>query len=173
MKRLLFPLLAALALPTAVHSGIPQSKNPSKWVKINKVFLIDTEDVEVKRGKLRFYMERRALDNERNDTSMTTSWTGKIRINCDKFTARVEKPNVFGSYDGGPWQGIKPDEITYDLANYYCFATGSEGYTRESEEPEWVKKIISNIEIKKVKKKAKIGKINCDSPVWKKKPICN
>ena len=61
MRKLLITLLAALALPTAVHSGIPQSKNPSKWVKINKVFFIDTEDVEVKRGKLLFYMERRAL----------------------------------------------------------------------------------------------------------------
>ena len=173
MKKFLIPLLAALALPTAVHSGIPQSKNPNKWVKISKVFSIDTEDVEVKRGKLRFYVERTALDNERNDTSMKASWTGKVRINCDKFTSRIETPNAYGSYVGGSWQGIKPNEIGYKLANYFCYLTGSEGYTRESSEPNWVTKIINNVEANKIEKKKKLGNINCDSPVWKKKPICN
>ena len=96
-----------------------------------------------------------------------------LKINCDKFTARVEKPNVFGSYDGGPWRGIKPGEITYDLANYFCFASGSEGYTREIYEPDWVRKVINNIEIRKVEKKNKAGNVNCDSPVWKNKPRCN
>ena len=46
MKRLLLPLLAAIALPTAVNAGIPQSKKPTKWVKINDNYSISTEDVK-------------------------------------------------------------------------------------------------------------------------------
>ena len=58
MKKLLITLVAAFTLPTAVFSGIPQNKNPDKWVRINENWTIDTEDVEVKSGKLRFYMKR-------------------------------------------------------------------------------------------------------------------
>ena len=58
MKKFLIPFLAAFALPTGVIAGIPESKNPDKWVRINPNWKIDTEDVEVKKGKLRFFMER-------------------------------------------------------------------------------------------------------------------
>ena len=54
------------------------------------------------------------------------SWTGKVTLNCDKFTARFD-------YKHSKWadfQEIKPNKITYDLAKYVCFATDSEGYTR-------------------------------------------
>ena len=44
MKRLLLPLLAALALPVVVNAGIPQSQFPDKWVRINKNWKIDTKD---------------------------------------------------------------------------------------------------------------------------------
>ena len=169
MKRLLIPLLAALALPTAVNAGIPQSKQPSKWVRISDNYSIDTEDVKVQRGKIRFWVEREASKYERGDNDLTMSWIGKVTLNCDKFTARYDfKHSALAQFEE-----IKPNKITYYLANYFCFATGSEGYTRESQEPEWVKKIISNIEIKKVKKPKKVRNINCQSPVFKNKPICN
>ena len=86
MKRLLL-LLAVIALPTAVNSGIPQSKKPSKWVKINDNYSINTEDVKVRKNRITFYMEREASLNERVDTDLTMSWTGKVTLNCDKFKA--------------------------------------------------------------------------------------
>ena len=64
MKPLLLPLLAALALPNVVNAGIPESQSPNKWVRINKNWTIDTNDVEIKSGKLRFYMERNATKDE-------------------------------------------------------------------------------------------------------------
>ena len=63
MTKLLLPLLFFLALPNAVYAGIPQSKT-DKWIKINKNWSIDTEDVHVKSGKLRFYMKRIGTRNE-------------------------------------------------------------------------------------------------------------
>ena len=174
MKRFLLPLIAALALPTAVNAGIPENKNSTKWVKISKTFKINTEDVEVKKGKLRFYVERTAYKEEIANSSGRYSWEGKIRINCDKFTAIIQEQDSFGwDYSLGGWREIKPNSLPHDLANYFCFATGAEGYTRELEEPEWVSKIIGNIEMKKIMKKKKIGNINCNSPVWKNKPRCN
>ena len=143
MKRLVIALIAAIALPTGIYAGIPQSKKPTKWVKINDNYSINTEDVKLRKNRITFYMEREASKNERGDTDLTMSWTGKVTINCDKFTARFDYKHAALA----EFQEIKPNKITYDLANYFCFATGSEGYTRESKEPEWVKKIISNMRI--------------------------
>ena len=173
MRKFLIFLLGSLVLSEVAFAGIPQNKNPTKWVKISKTFKINTEDVEVKKGKLRFYVERTAYKEEIVNRFGRYSWEGKLRINCDKFTSIIQTPDSYGWYsslDG--WKEIKPNSIGYDLANYFCFATGAEGYTRELEEPEWVSKIIGNIEMKKIMKKKKLGNINCDSPVWKNKPRC-
>ena len=96
----------------------------------------------------------------------------KLRINCDKFISIIQTPDSFGWYSSlEGWKEIKPNSIDYDLANYFCFATGAEGYTRELEEPEWVSKIIGNIEMKKIMKKRNLeilivillfGRINHD-----------
>ena len=177
MKRFLIPLLAALALPTAVNSGIPESKSPDKWVRIDENWMIDTEDVEVKSGKLRFYVQRNATKDEFEGPSQyVMSYIGKARIKCDKFQVgiQVKMNSGLGSYYGPPnYESITKNNIGYTLANYFCFATGVEGYTRELNEPDWVVKIIDNIEIQKIKKKNKAGNVNCDSPVWKDKPRCN
>ena len=177
MKRYLTAFIFSISLPYIAHAGIPQSQNPSKWMQINNTWKIDTEDVEVNNGKLRFFVERRAQKDEfEGPSNQLSSWIGKYRINCDKFEAMTQvrmASGVFGYYASGQWESIRPDTLGYGLANYLCFATGSEGYTRELIEPEWVKKIINNIEIQEVERKKKIGNINCNSPVWKKKPICN
>ena len=177
MKRFLILLLAALTLPTAIYPGIPDNKL-GKWVRINKNWMIDTEDVEVKKGKLRFYMLRNAAKGDfTGSTQFRNDYTAKVRINCDDFTAgiqaKVEGGLLGPSYGRSQKMKLFKEHVGYGLAKYFCFATGSEGYTREDTEPEWVVKIINNIEIRKIDKKNKLGNINCDSPVWKKKPICN
>ena len=72
---------------------------------------------------------------------------------------------------GNPLQLITSDinkQITF-----FCYLSGSEGYTRESYEPAWVTRIINNVEANKIEIKKNLGNINCNSPVWKNKPICN
>jgi len=176
-KRLLITLLAALALPSVVNAGIPQSQSPNKWVRINKNWKIDTKDVEIKSGKLRFYMERNATKDEfEGQTQYIMSYVGKVRVNCDKFTSKIQvrmNSALGGYYAAANWQSITPDQIGYELANYFCYLSGSEGYTRESYEPPWVNQIINNVEANKIERKKKLGNINCDSPVWKNKPRCN
>ena len=177
MRKFLIPVLAALALPAGAIAGIPESKSPDKWVRINENWIIDTEDVEVKSGKLRFYMQRTATKDEFEGPSQyIASYIGKVRIKCDKFQVgiQVKLNSGLGSYYGPPnYEAITKNNIGYPLANYFCFATGEEGYTRELNEPDWVVKIIDNIKIQKIKKKNKAGNVNCDSPVWKSKPRCN
>ena len=57
-KRFLISLLAAITLPTAINAGIPQSKNVNKWMRVDPTLMVDTEDVDVKKGKLRFFIKR-------------------------------------------------------------------------------------------------------------------
>ena len=167
MRKLLLPFLVILSLPNAVNAGIPQGKT-EKWIKINKNWSIDTEDVHVKSGKLRFYMKRIGTRNEFGEHSKyLLTYTGKVRVDCDNFTAGIQVRQNKGSYTSMDWNPITRKHIGYNLAKYFCFLTGSEGYTRETNEPDWVKKII-NIQSKK-----KIVKINCNSTVWKNKPRCN
>ncbi len=167
MRKLLLPVLYLFVLPNALYAGIPQTKT-EKWIEINKNWSIDTEDVHVKRGKLRFYMRRIGTRNEFGEHSKyLLTYTGKVRIDCDNFTAGIQVRQNKGSYSSIEWNPITRKHIGYNLAKYFCFLTGSEGYTRESNEPDWVKKII-NIQSKK-----KSVDINCNSPVWKNKPRCS
>ena len=94
-------------------------------------------------------------------------YKGKVRVNCDNFTAGIQVKNNKGSYGSVDWNPITRKHIGYNLAKYFCFLTGSEGYTRETNEPEWVKKMIN------IASQKKSGSINCDSPVWKNKPRCS
>ena len=166
MRKLLFPLLVVLALPNSVYWGIPQGKN-EKWAKITKNWSIDTENVQVKRGKLRFYIKRIGTRNEfKEHSNYLLTYTGKIRINCDNFFAGIQVKRNNGSYSSVDWKPITRKHLGYNLAKYFCFLSGSEGYTREINEPEWVKKIINT------SSKKRSGNINCNSPVWKNKPRC-
>ena len=167
MRKLLLPLLSLFVLPNALYAGIPQAKT-EKWIKINKNWSIDTEDVHVKRGKLRFYMKRIGTRNEFGEHSKyLLTYTGKVRVDCDNFTAGIQVRQNKGSYSSIEWNPITRKHIGYNLAKYFCFLTGSEGYTRESNEPDWVKKIINNAG------EQKLGFINCESPVWRNKPRCS
>ena len=113
-------------------------------------------------------MKRVGTRNEFGEHSnYLLTYTGKVRVNCDNFTAAIQVKNNKGSYGSLDWKPITRKHIGYNLAKYFCFLTGSEGYTREINEPDWVKKIINNAG------KQKLGFINCDSPVWKNKPRCS
>ena len=142
MKRFLIPFITALVLP--IYAGIPESKNISKWMKIDDNWTIDTEDVDIKKSKLRFYVIRRATKEEfEGETDLEREFTAKYRINCKTFRSKTQKRLVDGSYGGllSQWQDIRPDTLNYRLANYFCFLTGEKGYTREAIEPSWAKKI--------------------------------
>ena len=141
MKRLLLPILAAFALPT--FAGIPESKNIGKWMKVDQNWMIDTEDVDIKKSKLRFYVSRKGTKDEfEGPTDFEKEFTAKLRINCSTFTSKMQK-SMGSSYGNllGPFNAIKPETLDFSLANYFCFLTGEEGYTREKDEPNWVKKI--------------------------------
>ena len=173
MRRLLIaPLILALSSPA--FAGIPESLNPTKWMRINDAWLIDTEDIELKGSKLRFYIEREARKDEIGDNDYRVSYVGKLRLRCSDFSTKIEsrEEGPFGSYyQGGAWEKIRPELMAYKLANYFCFLTSVEGYTREEEEPDWVEKIIETVQSKPISKSNQAN-INCDSPAWRNRPQC-
>tara|TARA_Y100001968_G_C19125160_1_gene603887 strand:+ start:112 stop:639 length:528 start_codon:yes stop_codon:yes gene_type:complete len=173
MKRFLLPLIAAIVLP--VKAGIPDDLK-GKWMIASSsdkaIWLIDTEDVALKGPQIRFYLKRSS-----NDEGSTggRDWTGKGRIDCEKFERRQEIYNGISGWDGWarePWGGIKPDEFAYDLASQFCFLTGVPGYTPEPNPPAWAKKIIQTVQSQPIKKRSTGSHINCDSPLWSNKPQC-
>ena len=171
MKRLLLPLLAALALPSAVNAGIPIERDV--WMGIDLkpgIWTIDTSEFKLKKKTITFVVRRQQEKDEASDGVKTLSWTGKYRVYCKAFKSKgLNAPWGYGE----PAEKIQPNTIEYVLADNLCYLTGVEGYTPNENPPKWVKKIISNIEIKKVKKPKKVRNINCQSPVFKNKPICN
>jgi hypothetical protein len=186
MRRLLLaPLILALFSPAM--AGLPESlekkEDEWKWMRINPNYQIDTEDVDMKGTKLRFYVERNALKSEfEGSDGVARSWVGKVRVSCDDFEQRIDKrqltwtgltAQVFGAntYVRGDWEGIRSDSIARPLASYFCFLTGVEGYTREEKEPDWVKKIIKTVQSKPIRKSNQAN-INCDSPAWRNRPQC-
>ena len=89
MRRLLLaPLILALSSPA--FAGIPESLKPTKWMKINDAWIIDTEDVELKGSKFRFYVERRATKDEIGDRDYVLSYVGKLRLRCSDFSSKIE-----------------------------------------------------------------------------------
>ena len=171
MKRLLFPLLAALAFPTVGLAGIPQTQE-EKWATIkwkDQEWLVDTEDVEVKGTKIRFYVQRRATPEE--NQAENRGWRGKARIDCKNFKRRGE--TFSGSiYLAQRWEKITPAEFAYELANQFCFLTGVDGYTAEVSPPPWANKIIQMVNSKPIRKTPSGSNFNCDSQVWRNKPEC-
>ena len=167
MRRILLaPLILALSSPA--FAGIPESLKPTKWMRINESWLIDTEDVELKGSKLRFYVERQASKDEVGERDYIASYVGKLRLRCSDFSTKIEgrKQGLFGSYYlSGAWEKIRPDMMAYELANYFCFLTGVEGYTREGGQEKigfggWIFNELNS-------SKLKIGDVINDSPAGK------
>ena len=147
MKRfLLAPLIIALGTPAL--AGLPDSIT-NKWVRIESTFMINTEDIDLNGSILRFLVERIAPPGETQQKGILSSYEGKLSLNCDDFTfkSRPKLKGPFGSYYAQEsWKDIKRGMYSYRLANYFCFLTGVEGYTREESEPKWATKIIKNVQ---------------------------
>ena len=61
-------------------------------MRIDKNFTIDTEDVDIKKSKLRFYVIRGATNDEfEGTTDVEREFTAKYRINCKTFTSKTQK----------------------------------------------------------------------------------
>ena len=112
-------------------------------------FMIDTEDVYIKREKLRFYVKSELKPTTIPDPDIMESWEGKLRINCKNFTKKKEI-SIWGAYQEMPYSPIKSNEFSYVLAENFCFLTGVEGYTAEKNPPKWVEKIIRTIREKSI-----------------------
>ena len=156
MKSLFTVSLASAAFAISaipVLAGVPETESATsgKWQKVNDNWLIDTQDVEIKGDKLRFWVERVATGDELGTTQGTASWKGKIRIRCGDFHTRIdaEGRNGYGMpiIVAGRWQKIKPTDFAYALASNFCYLTKSPGYTPEPIIHSWQR--ILTKEIKK------------------------
>jgi len=130
---LLAPLIIALSTPA--FAGLPSNKT-EKWVRTNPNWMIDTEDIDLKRSKIRFYVKRNALAGDFSGNTSRAEWAGKMRVDCKTFETMMEAEptDQLGLFTyPSPWTTIKPDQYAYGLANYFCFLTGEEGYTREGD----------------------------------------
>ena len=177
MKRFLIPLLAAFALTSYANAGIP-NRFKGKWMKwgsgkVSTIY-VDTEDIELKGNKLRFYVRRKLLPHITPNPNTLENWEGKARIDCENFTQKISVyVGGLAGYRSDPTTAIKKEFFTYKFAENFCFLTGVDGYTPEPNPSLLVQKIIKTIQSKSIKKNPRIRKVTCNSPVWKKKPRCN
>ena len=177
MRKLLISLFVSLALPTAVSAGIPLEKDT--WVEIDSKrgsYQINTADAKASGSKVTVGVSRTQGENEQSDGYYIMSWTGKVKVDCKKFKYTITaKAGGRGLFSSSSTYKITKNDIGYLLADNLCYLTGVEGYTKNDFMPDWALKVIKTIESKPIKKFTQQGsvKINCDSPVWKKRPICN
>ena len=142
------PLVACalcLSLGSAAIAGVPKSvsKYEGKWIKVNENWLIDTEDVHMKKDRIRFWVERVATGEEISDAYDSYSWVGKYRIRCGDFHSLIETDDSYGG-----WKKIKPGDFAYRLASNFCYLTGVEGYTPEPIKYVWQRKITELLKSK-------------------------
>ena len=170
MRKLLIPLLAAIALPTAVNAGIPTERDV--WMEIGLKpgnWRVNTSEAKAAGSSVTVLVSRQQEKNEASDGYHRMTWTGKVKVNCKTF-----KQSIVGGLFG-PTAKIEPNHIGYVLADNLCYLTGVEGYTPNENPPEWVNRVVKTINSKPIKKYSQQDSvnINCDSPVWKNKPRCN
>jgi len=177
VKSFLIPLLTAFAIPNYVFAGIPLEKD--SWLPMDggySNYQINTLDAKASGSKITLGISRGNASYDNPDGYHINQWTGKVTIDCKKFTFKISaKPGGRGLFASTTTGKINPNNAGYPLADNLCFLTGVEGYTRNSYTPYWASQVIKTIESKPIKKYTDQGsvKINCDSPVWKNKPKCN
>ena len=178
MKRFLISLIASISYPLAVNAGIPLDKDT--WVPLDElgegIYQINTGDAKAIGSKVTVGVSRNQGENEQSDGYYIMSWTGKVKVDCKKFKYTITaKAGGRGLFSSSSTYKITKNDIGYQLADNLCYLTGVEGYTKNDFMPDWALKVIKTIESKPIKKYTQQGsvKINCDSPVWKKRPICN
>ena len=175
MKRFLIPLLAALASPTAVFSGVPLEKDA--WRQLDGGFYnyqINTLDAKVTGSKIKVGINRTMASTEAADGYTVLNWTGKVTVDCKKFKYTIAV-RMGGLLPASKSYKITRGDIGYLLADNFCYLTGVEGFTKNDYLSSWARETIKHIESKPIKRYSQQGSvnINCDSPVWKNKPRCN
>ena len=162
-------LIFLIGIPPVV-AGLP-SEFANKWRKWDDTWSIDTEDIEVRKTNLRFWVQRRAAKegSERAGNIYYYNWSGKIRINCERFSSRLERTDIG---DGSPIKSkpakIKPGDFAHSLASHFCYLTGVPGYTPEVKQSQIVKTMIYNVLNPKKRKR----EIDCDTRQFKNMPQC-
>ena len=94
---------------------------------------------------------------------LKNQYLAELKINCDQFTYSIQNIDKNKFHKNRPinFQVIEqnPRFVSYQVANYLCFTIDSQNYNRKGNEPDWVKKIIYNIEKKKITKRINLTKI--------------
>ena len=174
MKRFLLPFLAVIILPTAANSGIPKERDV--WMNISLkpgIWKVNTSEAKAVGSSITVGVSRQQEKDESSDGYYLMSWSGKTKVNCKTFKQTLTVKGL-SLLPVSRTIKIEPDTIGYTLADNLCYLTGIEGYTPNENPPEWVNRVVKTIETKPKKYLQKGSvKINCDSPVWKRKPICN
>lgn len=162
MNRCLTITAAAALLAAPVQAGVPSihSGENAKWMRIDSSWTVDTEDIEVRGGQIRFWIRRNPTGNEEMSTQYKTAWIGKVRVRCGDFHAKLQPRRTiyyYGApvghdYSGGYWEKIDQSHFSYHLASNFCYLTGSPGYTPEPIVHEWQRKITATIQAAPKKK---------------------
>lgn len=118
----LFGLLCLPASAGFIDSG--------KWFWITKRFAIDTEDVEIKGGNMRFYYQDELGSK-------------KLRIRCNRKEYRTERYLGWDyGWNASSWESLVEGTIFFEIASQLCFLTGTQGTYPEQNPPSWAEKII-------------------------------
>ncbi|KZR76493.1 hypothetical protein [Prochlorococcus marinus] len=126
---ILTPLVIGLSYIPISIAGVPSSKQ--KWMQWNNAWGIDTEDIEMKGKRLRFYVSRAGQPGE-DTVNVRQTWQGKIRISCDSMKARHEiADGKYGNHIVYNWYHLRQGLFGYDLASHFCYLTGEPGFTPE------------------------------------------
>ena len=145
MKRLLAISIASASIAIGAIpalAGVPESESISKgkWQRVDENWTIDTEDVEIKGDKIRFWVQRNASGNEEMSTQSRSTWTGKIRLRCGDFHSRIEiAPYTY------KWERITPSQFAYTLASNFCYLTRTPGFTPDPIYFPWQRKITAEL----------------------------
>ena len=95
MKKLIVLSIASASIAIGTIpalAGVPKSETISKgkWQRVNANWIIDTEDVDVKGDKIRFWVKRNATGDEEMSTQQRNTYAGKYRIRCEDFHRRID-----------------------------------------------------------------------------------
>ena len=143
--------------PNPVYSDLLQNNNFYKWQPIGRAFLINTKDFEIQKNILKFFILRKSIPTDQGGGKfLKNQYIAELKINCDQFTYSIQNIDENKFHKNRPinFQVIEqnPRFVSYQVANYLCFTINSQNYNRKGNEPDWVKKIIYNIE-KKISKR--------------------
>ena len=168
MKKALTAAIAACLVAPLAHAGVPSANQVQndKWMRISPALTVDTEDIDVRGDRIRFWVRRNPVGNEEMSTQSNTSWTGKIRIRCGDFHRQIEVGYVNkynqNTYYKWPWERIGQNTGSFDLASNFCYLTGTPGYTPEPIVHAWQRKITETIKAGP-KKKLRSTRGACDN----------